>query len=56
MQILDSFSNDEDNENQKKIAYYFSKLQAEVTEYTGKSLKDIYNNRIEYLPIDEISF
>ena len=56
MQILDSFSNDEDNENQKKIAYYFSKLQAEVTEYTGKSLKDIFNNRIEYLPIDEISF
>ena len=40
----------------KENSIYFSKLQAEVTEYTGKSLKDIFNNRIEYLPIDEISF
>lgn len=53
MKILDSFNNDESIGTSKPISYYFTKLQDELTQYTGKTLIDVFNKRVDELPSDE---
>ena len=57
MQTLDSFSNESlDSIDSKKQNYYYSKLEAQISKYIHKTFMNIFTNRVELLPPDEIEF
>lgn len=56
MQTLDSFSNEGLDSIDSKKQNYYSKLEAQISKYIHKTFMNIFTNRVELLPPDEIEF